>query len=79
VAPTAGKRGAVVTLTGRYFGAKRGSSVVAFGKVKAKKYVSWSATKVRVKVPAKAKLGKVKVTLTVLGKTSAAKAFRVRR
>jgi hypothetical protein len=74
-----GKRGVTVTLTGRQFGSVRGTSYVKFGKAKATKYVSWSDGKLKVKVPKKAKSGKVKVTVTTAGGTSATKMFRVKR
>ncbi len=79
LSPTAGGRGAVVTITGRSFGKRRGAGFVTFGKVKAGKYLSWSATKIKVKVPAKASFGKVKVTVTTPTGRSAAKTFTVRR
>jgi hypothetical protein len=79
LAPKSGRRGATVTITGAGFGATRGSSVVKFGKATVKKYVLWSATKIKVKVPKKAKLGKNKVTVKTAGGRSAARDFRVRR
>ena len=77
--PKAGKRGAVVTIKGTAFGATRGRTVVKFGKAKVKKYVSWSDTKIKVKVPRKARFGKDKVTVTTAGGKSAARNFRVKR
>ena len=79
VSPTRAKRGATVTLTGKYFAGRRGAGYVKFGKAKATRYVSWSATKIRVKVPAKAKFGKAKVTVTTSEGTSVSKTFTVKR
>ncbi len=74
-----GARGTTVTIRGTGFGATRGAGVVKFGKAKVGKYVSWSATRIKVKVPKKAKHGLNKVTLTTAGGTSAAKNFKVQR
>ena len=41
--------------------------------------MSWSATRIKVKVPAKAKFGKLKVTVKTTEGTSSAKTFRVKR
>jgi hypothetical protein len=79
ISPTGAKRGATVTLTGKYLGSRRGAGYVKFGKVKTARYVSWSATKIRVKVPAKAKSGKAKVTVTTSDGTSVSKTFTVKR
>jgi uncharacterized protein (DUF697 family) len=51
--PDAGQTGTLVTLTGYDFGATRGSSIVKFGTKTAASgdYVSWSDTKIVVKVP----------------------------
>ena len=79
LSPTSGRRGITVTLTGKNFGAKRGTSYVKFGATKAGKYVSWSSTRVKVRVPAKAKFGRLKVVVVTSGGASNAKAFTVRR
>ncbi len=76
--PTSGKRGATVTITGTGFGTKRGTGFVKFGAGKCTKYVSWSATSIRCKVPAKAKLGTLKVKVTTAAGTSNAKSFKVK-
>ena len=76
---TSGKRGATITITGKHFGEKRGTSTVKFGTKVCTKYISWSATRIKVKVPAKAKFGKLKVTVKTNGGTSSAKTFRVKR
>ena len=80
LSPTAGKRGAVVTIVGKHFGAKRVSgSSVRFGTKACTKYVSWSDTRIRCKVPAKAAFGSVKVTVRTAAGKSNAKTFRVKR
>ena len=79
LSPVSGKRGATVTITGRGFGAKRGSSYVKFGSSKCTKYVSWSATRIKCRVPAKAKFGKLSVKVTTPQGTSNAKTFTVER
>jgi hypothetical protein len=79
LSPTSGRRGATVTLTGKDFGVKRGTGCVKFGATKCTKFTSWSATRIKCKVPAKAKFGKLKVTVVTPGGTSAAKTFTVKR
>ena len=79
LSPTAARRGAAVTLTGSGFGAKRGTSVVKFGKKACTKYLSWSATRIKVRVPAKAVFGKVKVAVRTAGGTSGSRIFTVKR
>lgn len=75
LSPTKAKVGAVVTLTGKYFGSKRGSSYVKFGARKLTKYVSWSGSRIRVKVPQGTARGNVKVTVRTSAGTSTAKVF----
>ncbi len=77
ISPTSGVAGTVVTVTGTGFGATRGTSYVSFGGVKATNYVSWSATQVKVKVPAAAS-GAVNLSLTTAGGRSNLKAFKVK-
>ena len=79
LSPSTGKRGAVVTITGKGFGKKSGASSVKFGATKCTKYLSWSATKITCKVPAKAKFGKLQVTLTTTAGKSNARSFTVKR
>jgi hypothetical protein len=74
-----GRRGAIVTITGKWFGAKRGTKVVRFGTRNATRYISWSATRIRCRVPTKATLGRLKVTVKTGSGTSGAKYFTVRR
>jgi hypothetical protein len=80
LSPTAAKRGVIVTITGKGFGAKRvATSYVKFGLTKATKYVSWTNSKVKVRVPAKAKFGLLKVKVTTAVASSNAVNFRVKR
>ncbi len=80
LSPTAAKRGVIVAITGTGFGAKRvTTSSVKFGLTKATKYVSWTNTKIKVRVPAKAKFGLLKVKVTTVGGTSNGLNFRVKR
>ncbi len=65
-----------MTLTGWNFGATRGTAKVYFGGKAATRYVSWSATKIEVKVPTLAK-GSKTVTVRTAGGRSNAKTFRV--
>ena len=77
--PTSAKRAAVVTITGKYFGVRRGTNFVKFGATTCKKYLSWSATRIRCRVPAKAKFGRLKVTVSTTSGISSAKVLTVRR
>ena len=77
--PTSAKRGATVTISGTDFGATRGTSSVEFGAKKCATYLSWSATRIKCKVPAKAKIGKVKVTVATSARRRNAKNFTVKR
>lgn len=79
LSPTAGKRGATVTITGSGFGAKRAKSFVKFGATKATKYTTWTDTKIKCKVPAKASFGKLKVKVTTAAGVSNAKTFKVKK
>jgi M6 family metalloprotease-like protein len=79
LSPTSAKRGVTVTITGTGFGKTRGSSSVKWGTIACTKYVSWSATQIKCKVPATAKYGAVKVTVKTSAGTSNAKSFTVRR
>ena len=77
--PASGKRGAIVTISGAFFGAKRGTSYVKFGAKKCGTYLSWSDNRIRCRVPAKATLGRLNVRVTTRGGTSNAKVFTVKR
>jgi hypothetical protein len=73
VAPAQGRIGDVVTLTGRHF-LKRGTTV-RFGSRIATAFLSWTATRIKVRVPAGTAAGSVKVTVTTIMGRSAGKAF----
>ena len=60
-------RGATVKLAGRFFGTERGASYVKFGATRVGKYISWTGTLIKCRVPAKARLGRVKVTVATGG------------
>ncbi len=53
--------------------------MVKFGSVKCTKYVSWSDGRITCKVPAKAKLGALKVTVTSATGKSNSMSFTVKR
>ena len=65
-----------MTITGSGFGAKRGTSSVLFAGRRALRYVSWSDTKIKVKVPALA-LGRKAVVVKTAGGRSSPKSFKV--
>jgi len=77
--PSFGKRYATVTISGRGFGAARGTSTVKFGTKVCANYVSWTAARIKVKVPAKAAFGKLKLIVTTKAGTSNATSFTVKR
>ena len=77
--PAAARRGSVVTITGKDFGTRRGTNTVNFGSRRCGKYVSWSMTRIRCRVPAKAKFGALNVRVTTTAGTSNAVRFRVKR
>ena len=79
LSPSHGRRGVVVTITGTGFRASSGGSYVRFGKAKCGTYLSWSSTRIRFKVPARAAFGRTYVRVTTAGGTSNAKTFTVRR
>jgi hypothetical protein len=76
VKPAKGKPGATVTITGKGFGDLRGKAKVLFGSKAAGKYVMWSQTKIKVKVPALPG-GTVSVKVKTVEGKSNAKSFRV--
>jgi len=73
LSPAKGSAGAVITLTGKHFGAKRGA--VRFGAVTATRYLSWSDTLIKVKVPAGTTSGDLNVVVKTSVGTSAARHF----
>ncbi len=77
ISPLQGRVGAVVTLAGAHFGARRGAGVVAFGRVTATSYVSWSGTKIRVRVPAGSPTGRLGVRVRTVAGSSTARTFEV--
>ena len=77
--PASAKRGATVTITGTDFGAAQDTSSVKFGSRTCTRYVSWSATQIKCKVPAKARYGAVQVTVTTTAGKSNAVSFTVKR
>jgi hypothetical protein len=77
--PASGQRGATVTVSGTDFGAAQGTSAVEFGSTTCTKYVSWSDGRIKCKVPAKAKYGAVKVTVTTAAGRSNFLGFTVKR
>ena len=77
--PASGKRGATVTISGTNFGEAQDAGAVKFGAKTCAKYVSWNDTQIKCKVPAKAKYGKVNVTVTTAAGKSNAMSFTVKR
>ncbi len=76
ISPVRARIGAVVTLTGARFGAARHASVVRFGAAAARDYVSWSSTRIKVRVPQATARGCIKVTVRTVAGSSAAQPFR---
>jgi hypothetical protein len=79
LSPTSARRGITVTITGKNFGKRSAASYVKFGATRVGKYVSWSSTHIKCKVPAKAKFGRLQVKVITAGGTSSGKAFTVKR
>jgi C1A family cysteine protease len=77
--PKSARRGALVTISGTNFGARTSTSAVKFGTAKCTRYVSWTGTRIKCRVPARARYRKVKVTVTTTAGKSNALTFRVRR
>jgi len=77
LSPTSGKRLAKVTISGRNFGARRGTSYVRFGTKKCSAYLSWSASRIVCRVPAAAAADKVLVKVTTRLGTSKGRSFIV--
>jgi hypothetical protein len=53
----AGRLGALVTISGRHFGVRRGAGVVRFGRAACGRYLRWTDRRIVVAVPAKAQPG----------------------
>jgi FG-GAP repeat/IPT/TIG domain len=79
ISPLSGRRGSTVTITGADLGAKRSTSYVTFGACKCGIYSSWSAGRVKVRVPAKAAYGSIKVRIVTSAGTSNYRIFKVKR
>jgi hypothetical protein len=77
--PPSAKRGALVTISGSDFGATQGASLVKFGSRSCTAFLSWSDVEIVCKVPANAKYGTVKVTVTTGECQSNGKPFKVKR
>jgi len=77
LSPGGGPRLAKVTISGRYFGARRGAGYVRFGARKCTTYLSWSASRIVCRVPATAAADKVLVNVTVGRRTSKGALFIV--
>ena len=75
----AGRRGALVTITGRHFGVRRGTGTVRFGRAVCGRYVRWSDHRIVVAVSAKAPLGRVKLVVSTKYGPGKAVWFTVRR
>jgi hypothetical protein len=79
ISPTKGLRGSKVTIKGSNFGKPRGTGYVKFGAKQCTKYVSWSATKIVCKVPARARQAKVKVCVYTAAGASNTKNYTVKK
>jgi len=79
LSPASGRRGALVTITGASLGATRGTGFVQFGGKTCATYISWSATRIKCRVPTRAQYGEVKVAVTNGAGTSNALGFTVKR
>jgi hypothetical protein len=75
LSPSRGRVGDMVTLRGRLFRKYRGTGEVRFGGVPVTKYLSWSNTVIKVRVPAGTRKGAVNVTVTSIIGRSGAKTF----
>ena len=75
LSPTCGRIGAIVTLVGAHFGTRRGAGVVTFGAVPATEYVSWSGTKIKVRVPEATSKGRVQVRVRTVAGRCVARTF----
>ena len=75
----AGRRGELVTLTGRHFGMRRAVGTVRFGRAAAGRYLRWSDHRIVVAVPANAPLGRVKLSVWTKYGPSSPLTFTVKR
>ena len=65
--------------TRRHAYAAQGINSVKFGSKSCTASISWSATQIKCKVPARAKIGKIKITVVTTAGASKAKPFKVKR
>ena len=79
LSPVSGIRRVAVVITGTNFGTTRGTSYVTFGTTKCGTYFSWSKTRIKCRVPAKAVFGLRRVKVATVAGVSNWKIFRVRR
>ncbi len=77
LSPTSSPVNSEITINGDGFGASQGTSSVSFGSTKVTSYTSWSATRIKCKVPSMAP-GDVQVTVTTASGTSNGLPFTVR-
>lgn len=75
----AARRDSVIAISGRRFGAAPGFSYVRFGAEKVTHFRSWSAERITCKVPATARLGRIRVWVVTPGGTSLARVLVVKR
>jgi hypothetical protein len=76
LSPTSGKQGDVVVIEGSGFGNNRGESYAAFGIYRAVDYLSWSDSRIEVRVPSEVS-GDVEVTVVTPVGVSNGLAFEV--
>jgi hypothetical protein len=76
--PAAGKRGAVVSVVGKWFGTAKGAATVRFGNKTCSKYVVWGDSLIKCRVPTTAKVGTVKVVVTTAAGESNGRSFLVK-
>jgi outer membrane protein assembly factor BamB len=79
IRPSAGRRGALVTIDGAGFGAKRGAGSVRFGAATCTRYILWSEAQIKCRVPSRARYGVVAVTVKTATDVSVAVRFKVKR
>jgi hypothetical protein len=79
LSPTSGRRGTLVTISGRGFGRTRGASVVKFGTARCTKFVSWNSTRIRCRVPATAAFGARQIKVILTSHASNTRRFTVKR
>ncbi len=78
VKPKAVKPGAKLTITGRNFGRMRDTSQVWLKGCDCGRYLSWSTTKIVVRIPANEKKGRLPVKIFTAGGISKAKALQIK-